>query len=76
MNELDQRLTLSESDEQIFRDVESKVMRSITAGDPRIAFEFGKSLIRKSMLHGVAAAKLLWELNSKWLGRRIAPKNR
>lgn len=66
MSNLDQRLSLSEGDEKIFREVERKVMSAITAGDPRIAFDFGKRLVRKSMINGVAAAKLLWELNSKW----------
>jgi len=65
-NALDQRMKISEEDKEIFRTVETKVHSAILHGDPSIAFDHGKELGRKAMLNGVAVAKLMWELSTKW----------
>src|SRR5687767_8758261 len=51
---------------QQFQDVDNIIVRSVTAGDPLIATEYGASLIRMAEIKGLALAKLLHGLRSNW----------
>jgi hypothetical protein len=63
-------LTATELD--LFARVDDIVVRSISAGDPLIAMDYGLSLKRSAQLKGLALAKLLHGLQSNWQMFRAA----
>jgi hypothetical protein len=63
-------LTATELD--LFAQVDDIVVRSISAGDPLIAMDYGLSLKRSAQLKGLALAKLLHGLQSNWQMFRAA----
>lgn len=70
MNELitafDQPVGLSSDDMNIFEDVDVIVSRAVTIGDPLIALDYGKELVKDMQVKGVALAKLLYRLKQNW----------
>lgn len=63
---LDQPLKPTEREMRIFDDVDSYVSRSIAVGDPLIALEYGRELLKSMQVTGVALAKMLYKLNQSW----------
>lgn len=57
---------LSSSDTTLFNKVDEVLERSITVGDPLIAFEFAQSLQRDGLLKGLAIAKLMYKVKQSW----------
>lgn len=62
----DQNIALSDAELAIFGTVDEIVLKAITAGDPVPAFNFGGELVRSGQVRGLALAKLLYEMKSKW----------
>lgn len=63
---LDQPMKLTQEQMKLFDDVDMVVGRAITIGDPLLAMEYGKSLIRDIQVKGVALAKLLYRMREAW----------
>jgi hypothetical protein len=63
---LDQTLRLKDEDRKVFDDVDNVIGRSITAGDPVIALEYGRDLLTRSQVQGLALAKMLYKLRESW----------
>lgn len=66
MADIDQSVALSDSELTLLDYVSEIVTKSVTAGDPVPAFGFGKELVRSGQIRGLALAKLLYEMKSKW----------
>src|SRR5689334_11695542 len=62
----DQDLAISDSELAIFNTVDDIVNKAVTAGDPIPALNFGGELVRSGQVRGLALAKLLYEMKSKW----------
>lgn len=63
---LDQEVQITDTELKVFDTVDSVVSKSVTAGDPIPAFTFAGELIRSGQIRGLALAKLLYEMKSKW----------
>jgi hypothetical protein len=64
--------TITADELELFAEVDRVIVRSITAGDPLIAADYGTTLIRKARLKGLALSKLLHGLQSNWSTFRAA----
>lgn len=63
---LDQSMYLTDNNRKAFDEVDKIIGRSITAGDPIIALEYGRELLAQSQVQGLALAKLLYKLRESW----------
>lgn len=63
---LDQPIKLTDEQMQLFEDVDMVIGRAIQIGDPLVAMDYGKGLIRDIQVKGVALAKLLYRLQETW----------
>ena len=66
LSNYDQPIRLTDEDAKVFDDVDMVVGRSITIGDPSVAFEFGSHLRRQQSVQGLALAKLLYRIKQGW----------
>lgn len=66
MGALDQGVTLTENELQIFKTVDTVVEQAVIAGDPTPAFEFANDLLRQGQVRGLALAKFLYLMKVKW----------
>lgn len=62
----DQSLLITPTEEKIFIEVDKVISDSLIQADPRPALAFGRNLRRDGQLKGLALAKLLSMLDSKW----------
>lgn len=62
----DQSVSISDAELAIFNTVDDIVNKAVTAGDPIPALNFGGELVRSGQVRGLALAKLLYEMKSKW----------
>ena len=58
--------TLNTEELDMMADVDRVVVRSVAAGDPLIACEYGRFLQRSATMRGIALAKLLFGLRENW----------
>ena len=54
------------SGESIIQNIDEAVNRSIAAGDPLIALEYGRSLQLEGQVRGLALAKMLYKMKKNW----------
>lgn len=66
MGALDQGVTLTDNELAIFRTVDNVVEQAVIAGDPTPAFEFANDLLRQGQVRGLALAKFLYLMKTKW----------
>jgi len=54
------------SSESIIQNIDEAINRSIAAGDPLIALEYGRSLQVEGQVRGLALAKMLYRMKKNW----------
>lgn len=64
--------TLTTTELELFAEVDKVIVRSVAAGDPLIACNYGMELKRAAQLKGVALAKLLHGMEVNWEMYRAA----
>ncbi len=62
----DQPINFTDSELQLFLDVDDVVAKSVVAGDPALIMQYGKTIIRNGLASGLALAKLMFELSVNW----------
>jgi hypothetical protein len=67
MTENENEIYLQEADLEVIRIVDEVVNRSLITGDIRMAMDFGRSLRRNHQVQGLALAKLLYEVENRWV---------
>jgi hypothetical protein len=65
-NPFDQPLAPMPKDLGMFDEVDQIIGKSVAAGDPLIALDYGKDLIGSAMMRGLALAKLFYKLRENW----------
>lgn len=56
----------SDALQQMTQEVDAIIVRSVTAGDPLIACEYGNAIRSQAAIRGLALAKLLYEMEKNW----------